>query len=264
MTQSSDSFPLNNYYNKVKLMKTLLLTLLLAAPVLAQAAPEIADSRSTVPAKREDKWAPSWNERHKLLVERANTNTKDYQLVFVGDSITHSWENGGKKVWADNFAKFGALNLGIGGDRTEHVLWRIQNGAWPKDLKPKVAVVMIGTNNTGFEKGQPPAETAAGIQLIVDEIHQRSPQTQIILHAIFPRGANPKDVKRMMNDQINTIIAKLGKRDYVHYSDISSKFLDDKGNLPKAIMPDLLHPNSKGYQIWAEALKPELEKLGLK
>ncbi|GAA5496070.1 hypothetical protein Rhal01_02251 [Rubritalea halochordaticola] len=245
-------------------MKALFLTLILATPLLAQVSTEVAKSRSTVPAERTDKWAPSWKERHELLVKRANTNTKDYQLVFVGDSITHSWERAGKKVWADNFAKFGALNLGIGGDRTEHVLWRLQNGAWPKDLKPKVAVVMIGTNNTGFEKGQPAEETAAGIQLIIDEIHQRSPETQIILHAIFPRGANPKDGKRVTNNKINTLISKLGERDYVHYADIGNKFLDPKGQLPKVIMPDRLHPNARGYQIWATALKPELEKLGLK
>ncbi len=219
-----------------------------------------AASPSTTPAPRGAEW---WKKRHANQVKNANTNTNttQRQLVFIGDSITQGWESGGKKMWSNHFSKWNALNLGISGDHTQHVIWRLQNGAFPESLKPKVAVIMIGTNNTGHGKGQPAADVAEGIRLIVDEVHSRSPKTQIILNAIFPRGATPKDKKRILNSEINQLISKLGERNYVHYQDINQRFLDEKGNLPKNIMPDLLHPNTKGYGIWTNALVPEIKKL---
>ncbi len=218
-------------------------------------------NESTIPAHRmNQKW---WKERHLQKVKQAKDEGEECQLVFVGDSITHSWENGGKAIYEKNFSKFKPLNLGFSGDQTSHVLWRIKNDEWPESVKPKVAVVMIGTNNTGHGKGHPAVETAQGIKLIIEDIHDRSPDTQIILHPIFPRGATPADPKRKLNDEINTIIADLGNLDYVHIVDLAPKFLDEDGNLPKTIMPDLLHPKAEGYQIWADALMPKLKELGL-
>jgi len=248
-------------------MKKTIIALSLAIPLLQSAVAQVAapekvkGSQSTIATERTDKWGPGWKKRHNHIVKQANIDTEKRQLVFVGDSITQSWGGGGKNVWAKNFAKFNALNSGISGERTEHTLWRLRNGAWPKNLKPKVAVVMIGTNNTGAGKGQPPMETAAGIKLIVEEIHKRSPQTKIILHAIFPRGATPQDGKRLMNDKINATISKLGKHKSVTYLDLADKFLDKNGNLPKEVMPDRLHPNAKGYQIWADNITPVINKL---
>lgn len=216
---------------------------------------------STIPAHRmNQKW---WKDRHQQKVKQADKDGENCQLVFVGDSITHSWENGGKESYQKHFSKFNPLNLGFSGDQTSHVLWRIKNDEWPESVKPKVAVVMIGTNNTGHGKGHPAAETAQGIKFIVEDIHDRSPDTQIVLHPIFPRGATSDDPKRKLNDEINLIIADLGDLDYVHIVDLAPKFLDEDGNLPKVIMPDRLHPNAEGYQIWADALMPKLKELGL-
>jgi beta-glucosidase len=178
------------------------------------------------------------------------------EIVFIGDSITNYWEGTGREVWQRHYAKYHALNLGFGGDQTEHVLWRLQHGEID-GISPKVAVLMIGTNNAGF-RAEDPRFTAAGIRRIVDEIHQRMPHTQVLLLAIFPRGEKPDDYLRGINERVNRLVA--GWSD-VHFLDINAGFLSTDGTLSKDIMPDLLHPNEKGYAIWQRAMEPTLQKL---
>ena len=213
-----------------------------------------------IPEPQNAKWAIQWwGKRHDMKKYERKAMGNDVELLMVGDSITHGWENAGKPTWNNYYANRKALNIGFSGDRTEHVIWRLQNGAMD-DIKPKAAVIMIGTNNTGHRK-ETPAHTAAGIRRVVEEIHLRSPETKILLLGVFPRGATPDDELRKINVAINEQIQHLDDRDYVTYLDISDKFLDDEGNLPKSIMPDLLHPNAKGYEIWAEAMEPKLKEL---
>ena len=172
-------------------------------------------------------------------------------LLFLGDSITDGSAGGGKAVWEKNYAPLKAANFGIGGDQTQHVLWRIQNGELD-GIKPKVAVLMIGTNNLG---GNTDEEIADGIKAIVAELHKQTPETKLLLLGVFPRGIKANDSNRARIKNINSIIAKLddgGKT--VKYLDIGDKFLEADGTLPKSIMPDALHPNGKGYEIWAEAI----------
>ena len=119
---------------------------------------------------------------------------------------------------------------------------------------------MIGTNNTGHRQ-DPPEETSAGIKAIIDQLHEKSPDTRVLLLAIFPRGEGPKDELRKLNDAINERIAKFAESSKVTFLDISEKFLDEDGTLPKKIMPDLLHPNQEGCEIWAKAVEPKLKEL---
>lgn len=204
-----------------------------------------------IPCSRGDKWEV----RHKSINERVKKGNVD--LIFIGDSITHGWEGGGKAVWEKYYAKRNAANLGIGGDRTQHVLWRLDNGNI-EGISPKLAVLMIGTNNSSQN---PPEEIAAGVKLIVEKLRTKLPTTKVLILAIFPRGADAKDSKRIVNEKTNAIIAKLADDKNVYYQDIGAKFLDKDGKLPKEIMPDLLHPNAKGYAIWAEAIEPTVVKL---
>ena len=225
-----------------------------AAPVV-----EYKEVDSVTPVPRNAvKW---WPGRHELSVKRANTEPEKTKLVFVGDSITQGWEGGGKKEWAAHFAKYNALNLGFSGDKTEHVLWRLENGEWPAALKPKVVVVMIGTNNLNNPVPHPAEDTAKGVTRVIEKIRTLSPDSTIILHPIFPRGATPADKRRKSNEKTNATIAKLADGSHVRLLDVGAKFLDDKGNLPKSVMPDLLHPNAEGYKIWAETVAPEIDKL---
>jgi len=239
----------------------LALTTLFLTPGLRAEPAATPASPATTAAARDGGTLKWWNARHELIKKRAEAAPEKVELVFVGDSITQGWEGGGKAEWAKHYARFDALNLGISGDRTEHVLWRLQNGEWPAALKPKVAVVMIGTNNTAA--GHKPEAIAEGVRLIVEDILKRSADTQVVLLAVFPRGATPADAKRLNNDKVNAILAKLDGRKNVHFLDIGPKFLDASGTLSKSIMPDLLHPDAAGYKIWADALDEKLKEYGL-
>ena len=198
-----------------------------------------------------------WQERHESKAIEAKKNKWD--IIFLGDSITHSWETAGKKTWNKYYQKRRALNLGFSGDRTEHVLWRLDNGEF-EEVQPKVVVLMIGTNNTGHRK-DPPKAIAAGVEKIIERINTKSPTTKILLLAIFPRSEKVSDPQRKNNDRANALIKQLTKKDGVTYLDINERFLLPDGTLSKEIMPDLLHPKQKGYAIWAEAIEPSLRAL---
>ena len=226
--------------------------------VLAQEA-VVGKPKALQPEVQTAQWAVKWwLPRHKEKLEAMKAQgTVD--LLMIGDSITHGWENQGKEVWGKYYAKRNAFNIGFSGDRTEQVLWRFENGEI-SGISPKAAVIMIGTNNTGHRQ-DPADETAAGVKEIISQLHTHHPDTKVLLLAIFPRGATPDDKLRKLNDQINEKLAELADSNKVFYLDIADEFLDDEGNLPKSIMPDLLHPNKNGYQIWAEAMEPTLKKL---
>ena len=181
-------------------------------------------------------------------------------LLFVGDSITDAWRRGDQyKLFQERWGKHNPLNLGIGGDRTQHVLWRLQNGE-VEGLKPKVVVLMIGTNNLGSKDSV--EDTIAGVKAVVGSLRDKLPDSKILLLAVFPRGMEPDNAFRAQIKSVNEAIAKLddgGK--HVKYLDIGPKFLAADGTLTKEIMPDALHPNEKGYQIWADAIQPTLDEM---
>ena len=179
------------------------------------------------------------------------------ELVFLGDSITAGW-GGQKAIWEKSFGPYKPANFGIGGDRTQHVLWRIQNGEL-ENIKPKVAVIMIGTNNSGSDSAE---GIAKGVTKIVEHIRAKLPDTKILLLAVFPRGekASPNTGRDKLK-QVNSIIAKLDDGKSVHYLDIGGKFLQPDGSLAKEVMPDFLHLSSKGYQIWADSISGKLAEL---
>ena len=199
-----------------------------------------------------------WTNRANLLDQRLK-DTPDTQVLFIGDSITQGWEGGGaKEVWARNYDKYKAVNLGIGGDRTQHVLWRLQNA--PLDgVKPKAAVVMIGTNNSNGEDNTP-GEIADGIAAIVKMLRERLPGTKVLLLGIFPRGEN-FNPQRGKIAQVNQVLPKLADGQNVFYLDIGHHFLELDGHLSTDIMPDYLHLSTKGYELWAKALEGKLGEL---
>ncbi|MCC6126782.1 MAG: GDSL family lipase [Pirellulales bacterium] len=203
---------------------------------------------------------PKWNKRHQSMNDRVKKGNVD--LLLIGDSITNGWEGRGKEVWKKYYERRNAVNLGIGGDRTQHVLWRLENGNL-EGISPKLAVIMIGTNNVGSQRDprNSPEEIAAGVKAIVEKLRAKLPEMKVLVLAIFPRGTDDKDEKRQSVGKANEIIAKLADGKMVFFLDIGAKFLAPDGTLPKDVMPDLLHPNAKGYQIWAEAMEPTLANL---
>jgi lysophospholipase L1-like esterase len=243
------------------------------APVVAPVvAPPKDDPITPAPKGFDDKSKASFLARHEgfLKDKAAALANGPIQFVAVGDSITDGWRGvpkpedpnprGGKLVWDKTFGAYNPYNIGIGGDRTQHVLWRIDNGELDGITpNPKVAMLMIGTNNIGNPDDQ---AIANGVIKCVESIHSHLPATKILLLGIFPRSAKATDPARARIKHINEIIAKLddgGKT--VRYLDIGSKFLDANGDLPVDIMPDALHPNAKGYQIWADAVQPVVAEM---
>lgn len=228
---------------------------LVALAPLAFALPAVAQegkpNDAVVPVPREG----GWMKRHESFNERVKKGNVD--LIFIGDSITQGWEGAGKKVWEEFYGKRNAVNLGIGGDRTQHVLWRLENGNI-EGIKPKLAVLMIGTNNSGSNTSE---QIAAGVTAIVEKLRKELPETKVLVLGIFPRGADKNDAKRKVNEGANERIAKLADDKHIFYLDIGEAFLEDDGTLSKEVMPDLLHLNEKSYRTWAESIEPKVKEL---
>lgn len=238
---------------------SLILLLALSLSATAQTSlncPPGAEALSPEPL--EEEWAIEWwMPRHEAKLTEEGRETAD--LLFIGDSIMHGWETTGKRVADNHFSGFSIYNIGFSGDRTENVLWRINHGEID-GINPELAVVMIGTNNTGHRQDSPEC-TARGIEMILDELNEKLPDTEVLLLAIFPRGETPDDELRQINTAINQRIEHLADGETVRYLNLNSVFLDDNGELSEDIMPDLLHPNEQGYKLWAEAMLPEINKL---
>lgn len=193
--------------------------------------------------------------RHQGFLEVAKAGNID--LLFVGDSITDGWRKTGLEVWNKYFAPLKAANFGIGGDTTQGVLWRMQNGEL-EGFKAKLIVLMLGTNNINRN---PNADIAEGDRLIVEEFKKRQPQAKVLILGIFPRAVEPISPLRPAIKEINGMLAKLADNRQVFYMDIGEKFLAPDGRLTPEIMPDALHPNLAGYQIWADATIERVKEL---
>ncbi|MDR1962530.1 MAG: GDSL-type esterase/lipase family protein [Planctomycetaceae bacterium] len=223
--------------------------------ILILASSLYAQSVALTPVDRKDDW---WVKRHAANV--AQMEKGDLDLLMIGDSITHGWDNAGKTVWSSYYGHRKPINLGFSGDRTEHVLWRLDHLPLDK-ITPKVAVLMIGTNNIGHNSSSP-KETADGIKAIVEKLEKQYPALKIIVLNVFPRSNKPDDGTRKKVDEINSYLPELLKnKPNVTLLDINSVFLDKEQNLPKEIMPDFLHPNTYGYELWAKAVEPTLTVL---
>ena len=219
-----------------------------AVSLLAMGCSSIACAQgpeTTVPAPRDGRWM----DLHRKYVERAKQGHVD--LLFLGDSITQGWND--NEVWKRHYGPRNAANFGIGGDRTQHVLWRIQNGEL-EGIEPRVVVLMIGTNNASSATAE---QIAQGVTAIVQELRQRLPKAKILLLGVFPRGEKP-DATREKLQAVNTQIAGLDDGSHVKFLDIGKAFVNDDGTISREIMPDYLHLSRKGYRIWADAMEPTL------
>lgn len=238
-------------------------TVLCLCALTAQSA-EIPKHVATTPVIQTEETA-DWLESHRELNElSAKTES---QIAFVGDSITEMWErdDNGKPTWKKYWAPLKATNFGHHGDRTEHLLWRLEHGNMD-GLHPKLIVLLIGTNNSGqqYEPGGyvcTAQQTADGIAAIIQKLKQKCPTAKILLLAIFPRGEDPSDPIRKQNEATNALIKKFADNTTLFYLDIGTRFLKPNGDGDVTIQPDLLHLSAKGYQIWAEAIYPTVVQL---
>ena len=225
-----------------------------SAPTTSAAVDDGEQGLPTEAVQKRGSKAEQFLKLHQQFLNRIRQGPID--LLFIGDSITAGWASRAQDIWDKYYGPHNAANFGIGGDRTQHILWRINNGELD-GIKPKVIVLMIGTNNTGRDS---PEEIAAGVEKIVATIRTKLPETKILLLGVFPRmkGYEKQGVKIA---PINSLIGKLDDGKMVRYLDIGEKFKDADGKIPLDVMPDGLHPSAKGYQIWADAMQPLLSEM---
>ncbi|MFZ0436247.1 MAG: GDSL-type esterase/lipase family protein [Chthoniobacterales bacterium] len=197
-----------------------------------------------------------WFGRVKRNNDHAAKVAGQIQLVFDGDSITDGWQGKGHQLWQDRYAKLGAFDFGIAGDRTENLLWRLSQGQM-NGIHPKLILLMIGTNNLGKNTDE---QIAEGIKAIIDRYRSLCPDAVILLQGIFPRAQSPANPLRERIKEINKTISAYADGKRVVFLDFGDKFLEPDGTMSPEIMPDFLHPSAKGYQIWADAIQPVIDQ----
>lgn len=220
---------------------------------IIQAATEPAD----VPAQKllKDKSLdPYFIQMRESFVKRGQAG--EIGLLFIGDSITGGWQRSGVDVWTKYYSPFHPAIFAIGGERTQYLLWGIEHGELD-NINPKIVVLLVGTNNIDY-----PAEDIVRADVkIVQEIHDKLPRTKLLLLGIFPREYSPSDPVRVKIKKVNTELAKLDDGKQTRFLDIGNRFLTPTDALNSELMPDYLHPNAKGYQVWAEAMQPLLDEM---
>ena len=220
------------------------------------------------------------NARHVEKVKAVKAG--HYDLALIGDSITHTLGdmNDGKyapnqAVWKRHFESRRAINLGMNGQRTEEILWNLQNGQLEFTQSPKVMVLLIGTNNADdrhFARTHSPEEIFSGTRAIVELIRRRHPSTKILIVRIFPRGGDGE--KGVSPPTFNSsarcietcrrageLTARLADGKHVFWLDVNHVFLRSNGTINTELMWDLLHPSPAGAEAWVQAIEPTLAKL---
>ena len=228
----------------------------------------IGDTRITGQSKNRENgpfgdywWANRlYNRREQVKAAKGKT----VDVVFMGDSIMHFWEWRHPESWKKFTAKYSAINCGYGGDRTQDVLWRAENGEL-EGYEAKCVVLMIGTNNSTL--GSKAADIAEGTKACIRAIRAKQPKAKVVLHPIFPRGWDDEksrahhEKERANNEKVNAIIRGFADGKDVLWVDFNDKFLPNGWGVPKELMADAIHPTDAGYDIWTAALEPVLEKI---
>jgi beta-glucosidase len=213
---------------------------------------------ATVPAPRkvEYPWmsVERWKRMHEEQVARARAGKVN--VMFLGDSITEGWP---RPIWDAQFGQFNPANFGIGGDHTGNVLWRLQDPAIAA-LKPRLIVLLIGVNNAGL-CDEPAEHIFAGIQAVVAKLRSQYPASRILLNAVLPANELADSPFRQRIVALNRMVATLDDGKQVNVRDYGARFTQADGKLSADIMPDFLHLSPKGYQIWADAMRPDIESL---
>jgi lysophospholipase L1-like esterase len=219
------------------------------------------ENTAVIPVSKLEEDCYDWWERHDAVL--AAKERIDPEIVMIGDSITHFWGGEpdsvkyGGESWGETFGDTPVLNLGFGWDRTQNVLWRLENGEF-EGLHPRAVVLNIGTNNmTGSDnaRANTPEEICEGVETICRKLHSLSPETRIVVMGIFPRGEFPTDPLRAIAAEVNALLpGALSVLPYVTHLQIGEEFLEADGTISPEIMFDFCHLTPAGYAIWAKAL----------
>ena len=217
-------------------------------PILV-ASPEHQEPERPYSGTPGEAWHPS-HQRLKQELRAANP-----KIVFLGDSITWAWQQEGYPAWERHFKPLGALNLGLGGDRTSQILWRIQDGALA-GLHPKLVVLGVGINNL-IRDTYPPERVVKGVKACVQAIHQACPGTKILVVGIFPAQYRPMHPLRARIHRTNALLA----RQFPYFLDLGDIFLESDGSLNPSLFRDGIHLTAQGYVLYGQKLFPRIQSL---
>jgi lysophospholipase L1-like esterase len=209
------------------------------------------------PRTRDYPWMSreEWDERRNALLAIPPERRRDAKLVFLGDSIVEGWTDAS---WDESFGAYAPLRLGIGGDMTQHVLWRIEQGELAH-LRPDLMVLLIGTNNLG-NAFHTPRETARGVEAIVRVLEQHLPNATLLVVGLLPRDEPIAPLRRQVAET-NALLVSLENGRNIRYVDVGESFVSSDGKIPLEIMEDALHPTPNGYRLFARSLLPTLTTL---
>jgi lysophospholipase L1-like esterase len=209
------------------------------------------DTPAIVPIQRPADGFPAWHEQ-----KAGNLLVYNQKIIFIGDSITQQWVNNGIICWNEMMNKYEnkLTNLGYGGDLTQHVIWRLENGEFPAGINPEYVVLKIGTNNSNAGGRNTPEAIAAGIGKICELINRNSPKTKVLLFSILPRGVGMNEQKTQTNFLTNDILKTYDGYLNIQYVDISGSYLNEDGSLKTALFTDNLHLTTAGYKIWKDKI----------
>ncbi len=212
----------------------------------------VAKENDTTPWQTNPTW---WIDLHKIHIAET-AKKQDAKYIFMGDSITNQWIE--QPAWEKYFAET-ALNLGIGGDQTCHLLWRLENNPNLKNINPEAIIILIGTNNIGHNENNP-EETVEGIIKVSETVSVIFPKAKQVLLSVLPRGKNKNDGMRLKVDEINNFLeSHKFNSEFVNLFDIGDIFLEDDLTIKKEVMHDFLHLTKEGYSRFANALIKHLQ-----
>lgn len=221
----------------------------------APPAPKAEAGPAVTPQPRIEEW---WFARHAEKI--GILKKEEVELLMLGDSITHNFESVGESAWEEYFTEFKPVNLGFGGDRTNHLLWRMDH--LPKLKKdPTCAVVLIGTNNICWGSDTP-EQAAHGVRAVAEKLNASFPETKILVLGVFPRRRELTHPHRKEIIELNQRLPKLLESiPHTEFLDIGNHFLDENGHLSKEMMPDTTHPSEEAHAIWGKVLQPKLRRI---
>ena len=229
-----------------------------------------------IPVSKLEEDGYDWWERHNEILKIKDSLNPE--IVLIGNSITHFWGGSypqlkhvdgslripnGVNSWKATFKNHRVLNLGFGWDRTQNVLWRLDNGEID-GLNPKLIIIHIGSNNTSITKNarmNTASEIVEGISAIYMRVRSKVPKAKIILMEIMPREEMPDNSRRILINKTNQLLKKFASENAIELVDIGANLLTPEGILSKNIAPDFCHPNDAGYQIWGNALLPYINSI---
>lgn len=239
--------------NRFSWLGHLLIAVLFISPAHAQ-----NHESGTLPVKRtmEYSWmsVATWDKSHAEDTVVAQYDKVD--VLFIGDSITAGWD---WNLWQKYFVPLNSANFGIGGDHTGNLLWRLQHGAIG-NIQPKLIVLLIGVNNLAHLQ-ETPEQVTQGITAVTQQLQLAWPNSKILLNAVFPFKQSAHDPERKKVIQLNKLIAKLADNKKIVFKDYGHLLLQKDGSISPEIMADFLHPTPKGYQLWADAMTPDILSL---